>query len=106
MADSSSKAGESSNVPSEDHMDFAFTSLAGIYPKSWFADFGASRHMADEEEMFINFRPVPAGTWPFKGIGKNNKPLEARGIGDILVFCLVGGKWQKGILCEELTKLH
>ncbi len=34
--------------------------------------------MSDQFSMFSNFTPVKPGSWPVKGIGATNQPLQER----------------------------
>ena len=54
--------------------------------------------MSDQFSIFSNFTPVKPGSWPVKGIGATNQPLQALGKGDIRIRSRVNGVWYHGSL--------
>ena len=85
------------------HADYAFHSTeSSLSPVSWYADSGASQHMTDQRSVFASFRPIPPGTRAIKGIGKDNEPLFALGIGDIKIKTRISKDWHDGIIYEVL----
>ncbi len=58
--------------------------------------------MSDQRWMFSNFQPVRHGSWPVKGIGSDIKPLQAIGVGDILIRARINGSWHNGVFQEVL----
>ena len=58
--------------------------------------------MTDKRSVFASFRPIPLGTRAIKGIGKDNEPLFALGIGDINIKTRISKDWHDGIIYEVL----
>ena len=90
-------------------LDYGFSSHITSYlssicrdPKSWFADSGASQHMSDQRWMFSTFNTVTNGSYPVKGIGSDNCPLQATGRGDIFIKSKVNGEWKNNTLHDVL----
>lgn len=90
-------------------LDYGFSSHITSYlsstcrdPKNWFADSGASQHMSDQRWMFSTFNTVINGSYPVKGIGSNNSPLQATGRGDIFIKSKVNGEWKNNTIHDAL----
>lgn len=64
----------------------------------WYIDSGATQHMSDQHNLFINFCPFTLGNWLVKGIGSTNMPLQAQGKGDIRIRSRMDGIWHEGII--------
>jgi transposase InsO family protein len=59
--------------------------------------------MTDQRSVFTSFRPIQPGTRAIKGIGKDNGPLYALGIGDIKIKTKTNSDdWQDGVIYEVL----
>ena len=85
--------------------DYAFTSsLAPVHRElsDWYADSGASQHMSDQIWMFRDFHPVAPGSWPVRGIGTANAPLQVFGVGNIPMKTKVKGRWNTGVLLNVI----
>ena len=66
----------------------------------WYADAGATEHMSDNRDAFINFKEVPKGTWPVAIANEQN--LWVQGKGDIKIKRRVHDKWLDGTLHDVL----
>ena len=66
----------------------------------WYADSGASFHMAQQRKAVTNYQPVTPGSWTVLGIG--NKPLQVARIGDVQVLTMINGSQRSGTLQNAL----
>jgi hypothetical protein len=83
--------------------DYAYRStIFDCDDDEWYVDSGATQHMTDQRSVFNSFKPIPPGTRAIKGIGKDNLPVFALGIGDIRVRTRVDGVWHDGIIQDAL----
>ncbi len=88
--------------------DYAFTTLPGginfegSLRDNWYVDSGCTIHMSDQFHLFSNYQAVNNGSWPVKGVGRNNNMLQAKGMGDILIQTNVNKEWHSGILKNVL----
>jgi hypothetical protein len=58
--------------------------------------------MSDQQWMFSTFHAVKKGSYPVKGIGSDNCPLQATGKGDIRIKSQVNGEWRNNIIYDVL----
>lgn len=70
--------------------------------RDWYADSGASQHMSDQRWMFSSYTEVPPGTWPVKGIGLDNAPLQVHGVGHIPIRSRVDGVWIDAVIKDAV----
>lgn len=54
--------------------------------------------MSDQLWQFENYSPIKPGSWPVKGIGLENDPLQVHGVGDIPFRCRVNSIWLEAIV--------
>jgi hypothetical protein len=66
----------------------------------WYADTGASEHMSDRKDWFINLTEIPEGK--HKVMVADDRCLSVKGRGDILIDRTVAGVVKKGILKQVL----
>ena len=90
------------NKYEDDAYAFTSNSSGAMTPNDRYADSGASHHMTDQRSLFYTFQEVEPGSWPVKGIGINNKPLQAHGYGIIKIRSLVDVKWHDGKLSNTV----
>ena len=58
--------------------------------------------MTDQKSIFHSFELVSPGTWPVKGIGTQNEPLQVHGHGEIKIRSRVNGVWHNGKIQDVL----
>ena len=66
----------------------------------WYADAGATEHMSDNRDAFINFQAIPKGTWPVAIA--NEQSLWVQGKGDVRIKRRAHNQWLDGILHNVL----
>ena len=100
----SKTANADNRAPEQWSSDYAFRAAPLFHrPKEsefWYADSGASQHMADQRWVFATFKPIESGPWPVNGIGK--KRLQVRGLGTVRIRNEVDGVTLQGVLQEVL----
>lgn len=76
---------------------YAFKSTDILFDSDcWYADPWASEYMSDNRTLFNNMKPIQLGKRLIKGVGKNNKALQAARIGRISLAIKVDSEWYDG----------
>lgn len=73
-------------------------------PSTWFADSGASHHMADQWHRFFNIVDNLAGKWLVQVV--SGQTSWDFGAGDIKIEIILNGIWHPGVLRNVLLILN
>ena len=92
---------QQSDTSSDDGLAF-MSNLPNSDKRGWYADSGSSTHMTDQRSLFDTFTAIQPGDRVVRGIGKDNKPLHALGIGEICIERKVNGRLITGKLYAVL----
>ncbi len=68
--------------------------------RGWYADCGATQHVADNRGLLINFVPAEHDKWTISGIGEAK--LSIAGQGDVNLYATVNGSTLSGTIRGEL----